>query len=533
MRRAARAADRAARLLPCVVRARRVCVECAFLCPSTEGLRVHAVLALVSLASARARVGAALGLVLLACAASAARAASGTAPESVAAQLRDAAMAGHTIAYSWVSELTTRFGPRPAGSANEQQAAAWAAARLKALGFENVHIESFPVTGWVRGTESAQLIAPSTQPLVIAALGESPPTPASGLEGDVVVFPTLTDLKAAAPGSLNGKIAMVAQRMVRAQDGAGYGAAVPARTDGPKEAAQRGAIAFLLRSVGTDSHRLAHTGTTRYVDGRVPLPAFALSSPDADQIERVAVLGQTVRVRLFSGASYVPDTHSQNVIAEVRGRDRPQEVVLLGAHLDSWDQGTGAIDDGAGTAIITAAAKLIRDLPHRPRRTVRVVLFGSEEVAQPVPPGSTFGGHSYATNHQAELGNHVLAGESDLGTDRVYAFALPAAVAQSDFARTLLRVLTPIGVLASDRPPEDVGADVGPSVEAGVPGFQLSQDAMRYFDIHHTPDDTLDKVDREQLDQNVAAWAALVWLAADSEVDFRPRSAPGGTATPR
>jgi hypothetical protein len=468
-----------------------------------------------------------LTLVLVCLAAAGAHAASGPAPEVVAAQLRDAAVAGHDIAYSWVSELTTRFGPRPAGSANEQQAAAWAATRLKELGFENVHIESFPITAWVRGSESGQLIAPSAQPLVIAALGESPPTPAGGIEGDVVIFPTLTDLKAAPSGSLTGRIAMVAQRMVRAQDGAGYNAAVPARTEGPREAAQHGAIAYLLRSVGTDSHRLAHTGTTRYTDGRVPVPAFALSAPDADQIEGIAALGQTVRVRLFSGASYVPEAHSQNVIAEVRGRERPQEVVLLGAHLDSWDQGTGAIDDGAGTAIITAAAKLIRDLPHRPRRTVRVVLFGSEEIAQPTPPGGIFGGHSYVANHRAELASHVLAGESDLGTDRVYSFALPGGAAQSEFAKTLLRVLTPIGVLASERPPEDVGADVTPAVEAGVPGFELSQDAMSYFDIHHTPDDTLDKVDRAQLDQNVAAWAALVWLVADSDVDFRRPAAPG------
>ena len=447
-------------------------------------------------------------------------------PESVAVQLRDAAMAGHNMAYSWTSELTTRFGPRPAGSASERLAAEWAAARLKALGFENVHIESFPVTAWVRGSEGGQIVAPSVQPLVIAALGESPPTPAAGLEGDVVIFPTFTDLKEAPPGSLGGKIVMVAQRMVRTEDGAGYGVAVQARVEGPYEAAQHGAIAFMLRSVGTDSHRIGHTGTTRYSNGHVPLPSFALSAPDADQIERLAALGQTVRVRLFSSASYVQDAHSQNVIGDVRGAERPQEVVLLGAHLDSWDQGTGAIDDGTGTAIITAAAKLIRDLPHRPRRTVRVVLFGSEEVAQPLPPGGAFGGHAYATSHQAELANHVLAGESDLGADRVYSLALPKGVIDSAFAKTALRVLTPIGVLASDRPPEEVGTDVGPSVEAGVPGFLLSQDATRYFDIHHTPDDTLDKIDREQLDQNVAAWAVLVWLAADSDVDFRAQAAP-------
>jgi carboxypeptidase Q len=463
---------------------------------------------------------------MLAAAAAIPAAAATVAPsaEEVAGQLRDAAMAGHDVAFSWVSELTSRFGPRPAGSANERQAAEWAAERLKALGFENVHIETFPITAWVRGNEHAELVAPSAQPLVVAALGESPPTPAAGLEGDVVIFPTFGALKAAPVGSLAGKIAMVSYRMVRMQDGAGYGLGFPIRADGPAEAARRGAIAYLMRSVGTDNHRIAHTGTTRYVDGRVPLPSFALSNPDADQIERLAALGLAVRVKLFSGASYVQDAHSQNVVADIRGRDKSPGVVLIGGHLDSWDQGTGAIDDGTGTAIMVAAAKLIRDLPHKPRRTVRVVLFGSEEVAQPVAPYGAFGGHSYADNHQAELATHVIAGESDFGADRVYRVALPAAVANSDFSNAVARVLTPIGVLMAHEPAEGE-TDIGPSVAAGVPAFDLRQDGTRYFDIHHTPDDTLDKIDRQQLDQNVAAWAALVWLAADSEVDFRTHAA--------
>jgi hypothetical protein len=446
--------------------------------------------------------------------------------ERIAAQLRDAAMAGHDLAYDWVSELTTRFGPRPAGSDSEQHAAEWAAARLKSLGFEYVHIESFPLSAWVRGTGNAQLTAPTAQSLTVAALGGSPPTPAGGLEGEVVIFPTLADLQAAPPGSLAGRIAMVAQRMVRTDDGAGYGAVVRARGEGPDVAAQRGAIAFVMRSAGTDNHRLAHAGTTLYVNGRVAIPAFALSNPDADQIERLAALGSVIRMRLFSSAAYVPGAHSQNVIADLRGGDRPDQVVLIGGHLDSWDLGTGAIDDGTGTAIVVAAAKLIRDLPRRPRRTVRVVLFGSEEVAQPVPPGGAFGGHSYADNHRAELASHVLAGESDLGSDRIYAVALPAAVADSEFARAMLRVLTPIGVLPAPRSREEAGTDIEPSVEGGVPAFVLFQDATHYFDIHHTADDTLDKVDRAQLDQNVAAWAALVWLAADSAVDFRASAAP-------
>ena len=445
--------------------------------------------------------------------------------EQIAAQLRDEALAGQDLAWDWVSELTTRFGPRPAGSDSEHQAAEWAAARLKELGFANVHIESFPITAWVRGAESAQIVTPVSQPLVVAALGESPPTPPGGLEGEVVIFPTFADLKEAPPASLTGKIAFVAARMVRVQDGAGYGAAVEARGGGPAEAAKRGAIAFVLRSVGTDSNRLPHTGTTDYVDGRVPLPAFALAAPDADQIERLAALGEKVRIRLFSSASYVKDAHSQNVVADVPGRMHPEEFVLLGAHLDSWDQGTGAIDDGTGTAIVTAAAQLILDLPHRaPRRTVRVVLFGSEEVAQPVAPFGACGGHAYAEGHKAELPRHVLAGESDFGTDRVYSLALPEAVAKSEFATRVLRVLRPIGVLAAREPARHAGTDVGPAVEAGVPAFALLQDGSHYFDIHHTADDTLDKVDREQLDQNVAAWAALVWLAADGEVDFRAKA---------
>jgi carboxypeptidase Q len=454
---------------------------------------------------------------------------SGAAPaEGVAARLRDEALAGHNIAFGWVSELTSRFGPRPAGSVNERQAAEWAVARFKALGFENTRIESFPLTGWVRGSDSGQITAPVAQPLVLAALGESPPTPAGGLEGEVAIFANFEALKAAPAGCASGKIVLVVNRMVRTQDGEGYESAVAARTDGPAEAARCGALAFALRSVGTDDHRIAHTGTTRFVNGVVPLPAFALSGPDADQIERLAALGEHVRVRLSSSASYLSGAHSQNVMAEVRGREHPEQVVLLGAHLDSWDQGTGAIDDGTGMAIVTAAAKLIHDAGQRPRRTVRVVLYGSEEVAQPAPPGGAFGGHAYADNHRAELRTHVLAGESDTGSDRVYRVELPAATPAA-FAQAAQRLLAPLGVLPGASAAADAGTDVGPSVEAGVPAFALNQDASRYFDIHHTADDTLDKVDPAQLDQNVAAWAALVWLAADSEVDFRAHApAPSG-----
>jgi Zn-dependent M28 family amino/carboxypeptidase len=439
--------------------------------------------------------------------------------EAIAATLRDKAMHGDAVAWDFVTELTTRIGPRPAGSASEHAAAEWAARKLKALGFENVHIESFPITAWVRGSERAEMTAPSAQPLTAASLGGAPPTAAGGVEGEVVLFTSLDDLKAAAPGSLNGKIAMIAFHMPRTQDGSGYGVASPGRAMGPIEAAKRGAIGFLIRSLATGGHRFAHAGATRYADGRVPIPAFAISEPDGDQIERLAHLGENVRVRLTSAATYVPNSHSQNVVGEIRGSGRAGEVIVLGAHLDSWDLGTGAIDDAAGDAIITAAARLIRDAPRKPQRTVRVVLFGSEEISQPteVPLGN----RTYAETRRSEMGSHVLAGESDFGADRVYSVSLPRGATESPFGQMLMRVLLPIGVIPSSQPPGRGGADVGPLADAAVPVFVLNQDGSRYFDYHHTADDTLDKIEPEALSQNVAAWAALAWLAADSDVDFR------------
>lgn len=438
--------------------------------------------------------------------------------------LRDQALAGQSPGYDFLRDLTTRFGPRPAGSPSEQAAADWAAQRLKAMGFENVQVQTFPVTGWVRGAESAEIVTPVRQHLAAASLGETPPTPAGGIEADVVVFADLEALTAAPEGSLTGKIVFVNRPMVRMQDGSGYGPISRIRTQGPIVAAHKGAIGFLLRSAGTDNHRLPHTGTTGYENGKAPIPAFALSIPDADQLARVTALG-TTRVHLTSGASYLPNTHSQNVIAEIRGREHPEEVVLLGAHMDSWDLGTGAIDDGAGDAIILGAADLIRRLPERPRRTVRIVFFGSEEVAQPNPPYGGFGGEAYLAAHRSDVARHIAAGESDFGADRIYRLVLPKGAGVSPFGRAAARVLTPLGVLIEEGQAHG-GEDVGPTIQAGAPGFDLRQDGSRYFDIHHTADDTFDKVDRAQMDQNIAAWAAVAWLLADSDVDLRAFSTP-------
>lgn len=436
-----------------------------------------------------------------------------------AERVRDAAL-NDTVAMDYVTQLTTRFGPRPAGSASETAAAEWAAGYMRKLGFSNVHIQAFPLVGWERGEESAAIVGANPQHLAVAALGHSPGTPAGGIEAEVVRFASLEDLAAVADGSLAGKIAYVdAGQMVPMQSGAGYGPLTRIRGAGPSVAAQKGALAFIMRSAGSDEHRMPHTGTTRYVNGVVPLPGFALSAPDADQLSRLVSYGDPVRIHLSSTA-HTYETTSHNVIGDMPGRgDRADEIIVLGSHMDSWDLGTGAIDDGAGGAITIAAAKAIAE-QGRTARTVRVILYGSEEVAQPTDTGN--GGGAYLRSLSAEdIANHVFTGESDFGADRVYALQLPIGAQTGAFADAANRVLYPIGVLRTNVPETEGGADIGPIVEAGVPVFGLKQDGLRYFDLHHTADDTLDKIDPEQLRQNVAAWAALVWLVADSDVDFR------------
>ena len=440
--------------------------------------------------------------------------------------IRDAAMS-RNIALDYVTQLTTRFGARPAGSKAEQDASAWAADYMRAHGFQNVRIEQFPLVGWERGEESGSIVGARPQRLVLAALGHSPGTNGV-IEAEVVLFDSLEALNAAPAGSLTGKIAYVdAGQMVRMQDGSGYGPLTRIRGAGPSAAAAKGAVAFIMRSVGSDEHRMPHTGTTRYVEGVVPLPGFALAAPDADTVSRLIEMGETVRLRLSSTA-HTYETVSQNVIGDIPGRSRPEEIIVLGSHMDSWDLGTGAIDDGAGGAITLAAAKAIAESGRRPARTVRVVLYGAEEVDQPTDTGN--GGGAYLRGIGAAVEQHIIAGESDFGADRVYALQLPPGAQGSDFARAAARVLYPIGVLSSSVPELSGGADIGPLAEVGVPVFGLSQDGTRYFDLHHTADDTLDKIDPAQLNQNVAAWAGLVWLIADSEVDFRALRAAAAAA---
>lgn len=432
-----------------------------------------------------------------------------------AAQLRDEALKGND-AYAILETLTTEFGPRPAGSDAEHRAALWAAGKMKQLGFENVRVETFPVTAWERGEDTAVVLSPFPQKLVAAALGGSIATPPQGTDAEIALFRTYDELLSALPGSLDGKIAVVTEPMGQTGDGSSYGAAHRIRSQGASEAAKRGAVAFLMRSLATDTRRLPHTGTLVYDPGARQIPAAALSAPDAEQLERMVKRGRPVRLRLVLTPTTRRGT-SDTVIGEVRGAVAPNEIVLIGGHLDSWDLGTGATDDGAGVATTLAAATLIKDLPRRPARTIRVVLWGAEEIG--------VSGLAYATAHPpAEQARHVIASECDLGADHIYSISLPRGAAASSFGRSLGRVVAPLRTFIAAEPARSGGADL--EELKGVPLASLNQDASRYFELHHSPDDTLDKIDPVQLNQNVAAWAAFAYMAADTATNFRALGAP-------
>ena len=416
-------------------------------------------------------------------------------------------------AYEIVESLVTDVGPRLAASEAEARARQWAVAMLRANGFTNVHIEPFTIPYWDATREEAHIVSPGLErPMIAAALGGSPSTPAGGVTAQIVRFPDMAALEAAPTSAVTGRIVFIDEHMSAAQDGAGYGVAVRKRGRCAPVAQAKGAVGCLIRAVGTDTHRFAHQGgSSRQADG-ASLPAMSISPADADVLARLVAQGPT-RVRLDITADIRDNAPSGNVIAEIRGRERPDEIVLLAAHLDSWDMGQGAIDDGSGVAIITAAAKLIRDLPRRPRRTIRILLAGSEE-------NGVHGGAAYGRAHASEAANHVVALESDFGAGRIWRFDTRFSDQAMPYARAFQRALAPLGVLPGNNE-ADGGADVGAIRAAGAPVVDLAQDGTDYFDYHHTPDDTLYAIDPAALRQNVAAWATFVYLAADSDWTFR------------
>ena len=421
-----------------------------------------------------------------------------------AGKLRDAALKDG-VAWDIVEGLTTEIGPRLAGTESEARAREWGVRKLKALGFANVHVETYDMPVWVRGEERAEIVSPFPQPMAVTALGNSGATPADGLSAEVVGFDSLADLEVAPDAAVRGKIVFLTHAMTATQDGSQYGYYGAVRRTGPSVASRKGAAGIVIRSIGTDHHRNPHTGVQMWAAGVNPIPAGALSVPDAEQLQRILKRGKPVMMRLTLTPRNIGIRQGGNVVAEVRGTDPKAGVVLIGGHLDSWDLGTGAFDNAAGVAITAAAAKTIMG-GGRPRRTIRVVWFGAEEVG-----GN--GSQAYRAAHSNE--KIVFVSESDFGADRVWRMDPSFAPANAPLADRIATLLAPLGVSRGTQPATG-GADLGDWVKAGVAGIDLQQDGTRYFDYHHTPDDTLDKVDPEQLRQNVAAWTAMVAAVADA-----------------
>ncbi|MFT3761166.1 MAG: M28 family peptidase [Pseudoxanthomonas sp.] len=424
---------------------------------------------------------------------------------AAAAKLRETALADDA-GWKVVESLTTEVGPRLAGSEADARAVAWAQAKFRELGFDKVWIEPVTFPKWERRGETAEVLGAHAQKLSLTALGGSP---GGTVEGEVVRFDGLEVLMQAPADSLKGKIAFVDFTMQAKRDGADYRIGGGVRFMGPSEASRRGAAGFLMRSAGTDSHRLPHTGMTRFAEGATPIPSAALSVPDAQQLSRLAARGP-VRVRVALDCGFDGEYTSHNVIGEIRGGKKPDEVVLIGGHLDSWDLGTGAIDDAAGIGISMAAAKLIK--PLKPARTIRVVAFANEEQG-------LLGGRAYAERHAAELEKHVIAAESDFGAGRIYGFDGKVAEHAQGAMRQIAEALAPLRIesLPGQGDPE---SDIGPMAEQGMAWAWLGHDGTGYFDLHHNADDTLDKIDPKDLAQNVAAYAVFAWLAAQAEGDF-------------
>jgi hypothetical protein len=417
--------------------------------------------------------------------------------------------------YEHVAGLTDAAGPRLAGSPGDALAVAWGTRTMPLLGLSNVRAEPVTVRAWVRGEERVEVIAPVPHRLAAAALGGSVGTPPGGLEAELVRVTSLEALRALSPELARGRIVFVDQRMARAQDGHGYGETVPIRGQSASIAAALGAIAVIIRSVGTDQTRFPHTGAMRYAEDAPRIPAAAVSNPDADVLGRWIEAGQTVRVHLELGAHDGGEAESANVIGEIPGTDHASENVLLGAHLDSWDLGRGAVDDGAGCAIVLEAARWIASAEVRPRRTVRVVLFANEE-------NGLAGARAYAAAHREEP--HALGLEADFGDGRAWAFQTPDLAERPDPSTIsprwdpIARLLAPMGVVWQADEPHG-GADLGPMHAAppdgvAMPVADVVQDGTRYFDLHHTANDVLTEVDRESLDHAMRALLAVAYAAS-------------------
>lgn len=411
-------------------------------------------------------------------------------------------------AWNRLRVLTDTIGARLAGSDGETRAVAWAQEEFRKDGVP-VRLEPVMVPVWRRGVESAGIESPFRQPLVMLGLGGSVGTPPEGITAGVVVVGSFEELASLPAEKVQGRIVLYDAPWVRGGDEfKEYGTAVKFRGRGAVEAARRGAVAALVRSVATASLRTPHTGAMGYADDAPRIPAAAVTTEDAALLRRLVESGNDVRVRLVMGATQEADRPGSNVVAEIRGRERPDEIVLIGGHLDSWDVGTGAVDDGSGCAMVLETMRLIASGPP-PRRTVRAVLFANEE-------NGLRGGRGYREAHEAEMPRHVAAIEADSGGARARGLSVRAG----DGGVDLLRAMTAgqLATLGAARiEGGHGGADISPMARHGVPLIGLSTDSTRYFDWHHTMADTLDKVDPAELQHATAALAAATWALADDE----------------
>jgi carboxypeptidase Q len=419
--------------------------------------------------------------------------------KEAAQKLQQAAQADD---FGWqrLAELTDTYGNRLAGSKNLDRAIQWAVATMKADGLDDVRAEKVMVPRWVRGQESAVITEPAEHPVAMLGLGGSVATPPAGLEAEVLVVTSFQDLDAQAARA-RGRIVLFNVPY------AGYGQTVQYRSGGASAAARHGAVASLVRAVGPTGLRTPHTGGMAYVDGLPKIPTAAIAAEDADRIARLARRGRPVRLRLRMEAHFEADVESANVIGEVRGRELPDEIVLVGCHFDSWDVGAGASDDGVGCIVTWEGLRLMKKLGLQPRRTVRLVLWTNEE-------NGLRGGNAYRDAYKAQAGNHVFALESDSG---VFAPARLGFTGSRE-ARIMIgeigRLLAPLGM--QEIVEGGGGADIGPIAQAGqVPMMAYQGDAQRYFTIHHTPADTVDRIAPEEIGKAAAAIATVTYVVAD------------------
>ncbi|MET4131562.1 carboxypeptidase Q [Porphyrobacter sp. MBR-155] len=421
----------------------------------------------------------------------------------------DIALESDRVAWDFVEGITTEVGPRQAGTEAEARARAWAMAWLTAKGFANVADEPFMMDTWVPGDIArARVTAPFAQDMVVLPLGNSAATPVGGIEAEVVFFRTVDDLRAAPEGSLKGKIAYISHQMRPAQDGSHYGFAGPARWVGAGIAASKGAIATVIKSVGTDYHRNPHTGGTSFPEGVKPTPAGALSLPDAENLERMFARagGRPVTMKLEMNPRQIGQTQSGNVVAEIVGRNPSLPPVLLACHIDSWWNAPGAFDDGAGCGIIAAAAFHVKH-SGQPLRTIRILMAGAEETG-------LWGSQAYSKAH---LDEPIAVGiESDFGADRIWRFDSNFRETNPALHKRIASAVARFGVSTSNEVATG-GADLNIVRDQKGALVDLQQDGTRYFDLHHTPDDTLDKIDKAQLRQNVAVWTQVVGILANQE----------------